>query len=46
MRIIEAGHIYDLSYVPSNKIPLEDQHAVMQTIRFVNNEGPNFYSGV
>lgn len=48
MRIIEEGHIYQLSEVETNQT---DQGRIItkvepaNTIRFVNNEGPNFYNG-
>lgn len=49
MKIIEAGHIYQLAEVQTNqtdqsKIDFNPESA--NTIRFVNNEGPiNFYNG-
>lgn len=48
MKIIEAGHIYELDEVQTNRTEQDSIVTKMETanlIRFVNNEGPKFYNG-
>lgn len=48
MNIIEPGHIYELNEVKTNHEggPTKIFDTATNIIRFVNNEGPDYYNGV